>query len=96
MEYNTKKELINGLSGAINTPVVGNKDMHRHFDPATGTIYCENHKIYDKKSIETTRDFMEAKAKSYADDKSDGFAKVYDIARTVIDIYLEQLTLEQK
>ena len=51
---------------AINTPVVGNKDMHRHFDPATGTIYCENHKTYDKKSIETARDFMEAKAKSYA------------------------------
>jgi hypothetical protein len=96
MEYNTKRDLINGLNDAINAPAIGEKDLHRHFDPATGTIYCENHKAYDKKSIETARGFMEAKAKSYADDKSDGFAKVYDIARTVIDIYLEQLTLEQK
>ena len=91
MEHGKKKDLIDGLKEALNVETPEQKTSDRKFDPSTGTIYCGTDRHpYDITAIEASRDFMVERAKEQS-----GYKKVYDIAASIINIYLNQIKVQK-
>lgn len=90
MDYGQKKDLIDGLKEALNVETRTEETSNKRFDPATGTIYCGTDRhSYDINAIEATRDFMIQKSREQS-----GYKRAYDIAASIIDIYLNQIKIQ--
>jgi hypothetical protein len=91
MNYDERANLINSLSEAVNSKSDNPEKRVKRFDPATGTIYCNNDVEFDKASVIEARKLVGERRLKYERNGDAEGLKLCNISEAIMELYLNQL-----